>query len=714
MNDKQALLEFSHFTLNRLSHGILWLDENGKILEVNDSLARELVQEREDLIGQPLSIINPHTSRMSWKQYWKQLNQEKVLNYDTEYIRSDETVIPVSITANLLEYKGKRYCCNSVQNLLDVDRYKNLLEIISRKKKIASWERDLVRKELIVTEQFNKILQIDPTKEVGYKENFWLLFEKIMNRQQLERLRKHVKGIEEQGIPWEDEFYIRDLGNQPKWIRFSAEPVVVDDVTIRIYGTIQDITLQKQRNEQLYLSQISLENAQEMVLWIKPDGFLKYVNEAVVKNTEFSKAELREMRIWEILPALSEEEWAKRFAHMREHKVMELETEQLRKDGLTHPTRTYLKYLIFNEKEFICALVRNITKQRKREADLNRALDEVIRLRERLEAENTYLQEEITEKANFKEIISRSKKYRKVLQQVQQVAATDATVLILGETGTGKELLARAVHNLSNRNKRPMVKVNCAALPDNLIESELFGHEKGAFTGAYEKKIGRFELADQGTIFLDEIGEMPISLQTKLLRVLQEGEFQRLGSAKTMKVDVRVIAATNRNLDERVEKGEFREDLYYRLNVFPIYNIPLRERKDDIPLLIQFFVKRYCEKGGKPLLQIPQRAIDEMMKYDFPGNIRELENIIERAVVLSSGPTLQIENALPKKKIRKKDDTFKTFDEMVKDYIVDALKACDWRISGKAGAALLLDMNPKTLESKMRKMGIRRQDFMVK
>ncbi|MEK7225152.1 MAG: sigma 54-interacting transcriptional regulator, partial [Bacteroidota bacterium] len=243
----------------------------------------------------------------------------------------------------------------------------------------------------------------------------------------------------------------------------------------------------------------------------------------------------------------------------------------------------------------------------------------------RLKAQNQYLQDEIKLNYNFEEIISKNKSFQKILQQIEQVASTDATVLTLGESGTGKELIARAVHNISNRSKRPLVKVNCATLPSNLIESELFGHEKGAFTGAMDKKIGRFELADNGTVFLDEIGELPVELQAKLLRVLQEGEFERLGNPKTMKVNVRVIAATNRNLQQAIERKEFREDLYYRLNVFPIICPPLRERKEDIPLLVNHFCQKHEGKIGKKITEIQPKVMEALMNYNWPGNIRELE-----------------------------------------------------------------------------------------
>ena len=345
--------------------------------------------------------------------------------------------------------------------------------------------------------------------------------------------------------------------------------------------------------------------------------------------------------------------------------------------------------------------------------ELAKRLKEIEALKNQLALENKYLQEEIKLNNNFEEIVSKSKVFHKVLQQIEQVASTDATVLILGESGTGKELVARAVHNISNRSKRPLVKVNCATLPANLIESELFGHEKGAFTGAMERKIGRFELADGGTIFLDEIGELPVELQSKLLRVLQEGEFERLGNPKTMKVNVRVIAATNRHLQTAIEKKEFREDLYYRLNVFPINCPPLRERKEDIPLLIKHFLQKFEGKMGKKINNVSTKVIEALLAYDWPGNIRELENLIERAMILNPGNSLEYGEWLPIASLTAQNGNGKPspqkLEEVEKEHITETLKKVNWKVSGEKGAAKILGLNPTTLEARIKKLGIKRE-----
>ena len=326
----------------------------------------------------------------------------------------------------------------------------------------------------------------------------------------------------------------------------------------------------------------------------------------------------------------------------------------------------------------------------------------------RLEAQNVYLQEEIKGTHNFEELIGSSTTLKKVLKNVERVAPTDSTVLIIGETGTGKELIARAIHNLSSRKNKPLVKVNCAAIPSGLIESELFGHEKGAFTGALAKKMGRFELADKGTIFLDEIGELPLDLQSKLLRVLQEGEFERVGGTQTFTINVRVIAATNRDLEQLSKTGHYRPDLYYRLNVFPIHLPALREREGDIPLLVQYFVRKFAMNFGKKIDRIPERMMSALQRYQWPGNIRELEHVIERAVILSEGSELEpIEWLSPSHGKAGAAKTL-TLEEMERQHIVDVLEHTNWRVSGEKGAAKILGLNPTTLEARMKKLNITR------
>ncbi len=352
-------------------------------------------------------------------------------------------------------------------------------------------------------------------------------------------------------------------------------------------------------------------------------------------------------------------------------------------------------------------LVKAKEKAEERKQVAESALSEICLLKKQLEEERAYLKEEIKLEHNHENMIGRSDGLKYVLYKIEQIADNDSNVLILGETGTGKELVARAIHHLSRRRNRALVKVNCAALPSSLIESELFGHEKGAFTGSGNRQLGRFEIADKATLFLDEIGELPLELQSKLLRVIQDGEFERLGSSSTIKVNTRIIAATNRDLEKEVQTGRFRDDLWYRLNVFPITVPPLRERMEDIPLLVDFYVKKISRRLGKTVEIIPKRVMAALLSYGWPGNIRELENVLERSVINSSDERLHLADDLsgsgdPSRK------TLKTLETVEREHIFRVLEQVKWKVSGKNSAAQILDLNRSTLRARMRKLQITR------
>ena len=385
------------------------------------------------------------------------------------------------------------------------------------------------------------------------------------------------------------------------------------------------------------------------------------------------------------------------------------------KDGRVLWTETQLASICdeAGEPAGLRGVTMDITDRKQAEENLQRALTEVSQLKNQLEEENIYLQEEIKLAHNFDEIVGHSDAIKYVLYKIEQVAPTDSTVLITGETGTGKELVARAIHSASRRKDRPLVKVNCAALSPSLIESELFGHEKGSFTGASARKIGRFELASGATIFLDEIGELPLELQVKLLRVIQEGEFERLGSSKTIKVDARIIAATNRNLQTDIQNGLFREDLWYRLNVFPITVPPLKQRREDVPLLIEHFVSRFSKKLGKEITSVSPATMKAMRDYHWPGNIRELANVIERAVINAQGKVLRVADHFGAFPAEELSTSRKTLEEMERGYITGVLDDTGWRIEGPNGAAKILGLNPSTLRTRMAKLGIQKSNQSV-
>jgi formate hydrogenlyase transcriptional activator len=341
------------------------------------------------------------------------------------------------------------------------------------------------------------------------------------------------------------------------------------------------------------------------------------------------------------------------------------------------------------------------------------AYRQIAELKEKLNTEKLYLEDEIRTERNFDEIIGQSTTLKQALSQVAIVAPTESTVLIQGETGTGKELIARAIHKLSGRRARTFVKVNCAAIPTGLLESELFGHEKGAFTGAIAQKIGRFELAHGGTLFLDEVGDIPLELQAKFLRVLQENEFERLGGTRTIRVDIRLVAATNRDLTAMVADKQFRSDLYYRLNVFPIVSPPLRDRREDIPPLVRYFTQKFARRMNRRIETIPSDTMDALSRYHWPGNIRELENFIERAVILSRGSSLDVPLAELKQRIKDgpadAPRSLTTLEEAEREHIRQALQQANGRVGGPSGAAARLGMKRTTLQSKMAKLGIERR-----
>jgi PAS domain S-box-containing protein len=349
---------------------------------------------------------------------------------------------------------------------------------------------------------------------------------------------------------------------------------------------------------------------------------------------------------------------------------------------------------------------KDVTQRKQMEDQLRGQLSEIEGLKQQLETENIHLRKEMELQYVHEEIVSRSEAMKQVLSQVEQVARTDATVLVEGETGTGKELLARAIHRLSDRKDRLLVTVNCASLPPTLVESELFGREKGAYTGALTRMTGRFEMADEGTLFLDEIGELPLDVQAKLLRVLEQGSFERLGSNQTRQVNVRVIAATNQDLDQQVDTGRFRKDLYYRLNVFPICLPPLRERTEDIPPLVWAFIRQYENKMGRRIDRMPRQCMEELQRYNWPGNVRELRNVIERALIVCSSRTLAAYPPNGTNGVAMSKNL--NLEEAERRHILSVLELTSWRLSGTGGAAGLLGLKRTTLQSKMKRLGIQR------
>jgi PAS domain S-box-containing protein len=427
------------------------------------------------------------------------------------------------------------------------------------------------------------------------------------------------------------------------------------------------------------------------------------VNAATLTQLGYTREEMLELSIFDVAPQLTPERFRQDSFSLRNAPPMRVETTHRRKDGSTFPVEVTISSIQLEGRWCTLTQVRDITERKLAEEALSKSYAEIKQLKERLEAESAYLKAEIKVSHAHGQVIGRSEGIKQLLHQVEQVAAAECAVLLTGETGTGKELIAQEIHRLSPRRERLMVLVNCAALPSALVESELFGRERGAYTGALTMQVGRFEMADGSTIFLDEVGELSTEVQAKLLRVLQQGEFQRLGSPKMHKVDVRVIAATNRDLGAEVRKGRFREDLYYRLKVFPIPIPPLRERSEDIPMLVFSFMEEFATRMGKKVTKVSRKAMERLQQYSWPGNIRELRNVIEHSVIVSPGDVLSL-SILGEAPVREME--LVTLAEAERDHILRALESTRWRIKGPHGAAHRLALQPSTLYSRMQKLGI--------
>jgi len=560
-----------------------------------------------------------------------------------------------------------------------------------------------------------------------------------------ENIRNIVSGLEYKRM----QMSFRHPDGKQRTVFISPHPIKNSEGSVvAIEGIVEDITKRKEVEEALKEAQTDLERkvkertaqlsetvdklreaglrfrtvadfTYDWEYWANVDGTMKYVSPSCERISGYTPQQFMDnpaLYHGIIIPE-DQDVWDKHHHDSRkEPRAREMQFRILHRDGTVRWIEHACQPVIGEQGEFLGfrASNRDITIRKEGEIKLQNAYAEITALKVQLEADRTYLREEIKLKHDYENIVGNSDMLKYVLFRSEQVAPTDTTVLILGETGTGKELIARAIHNASPRRGRPLIKVDCASLPANLIDSELFGHEKGAFTGAVEKRVGRFELANGATLFLDEIGELPLDLQPKLLRVLQDGEFERLGSSQTLRTDVRVIAATNRNLEEDVRKKQFRMDLWYRLSVFPISVPPLRERSEDIGLLVNYMVKHFERKFGKRISSVHTSVFTKLQDYSWPGNVRELENVIERAVINTQGDTLQLEDSLDAHRpedVESPNLPTKSLEEIEREHILLTLRKTNWKIHGKDGAAVLLDINPSTLRGRMRKHGIHRPPY---
>ncbi len=568
------------------------------------------------------------------------------------------------------------------------------------------WIMDVATGKVWISPKNRELFHFTPDEEITYESFF-----RVIHPEDRDRVHQEVQCSLQSGENLHCDYRIVLPDGSIRWVVSRGQPFPGSPgEPSRILGLSLDITERKEMEIQLGESKIllsSLINSTTDMIWsVDPERFgLLTFNRALAEyflNNHGIHIKVG-MSPEELLPEDFARQWQGFYHRALEEGSF---TTEYQASGGGRVLRLNINALRQGDQLFGASVfAQDITNLKSLEEQLRQSLTEVLQLRDRLQMENVYLREEVKLLYKHTEIVGDSTPIKDVLAQAEQVSATDSTVLILGETGTGKELLARAIHDMSSRKDRTLVMVNCASLPPTLIESELFGREKGAYTGSLTKMVGRFELADGSTLFLDEIGELPLELQSKLLRVLEHGQFERLGSSRTIKVNVRLIAATNRDLARDVNEGRFRKDLYYRLNVFPITVPPLRDRKGDIPQLVWSFVRQFEKSLGKHIDSIPKKYMEALMSYPWPGNIRELRNVVEHAMIMNKGKTLEVE---PPACERQEPSATSTLEDMERRHIVEVLERTGWRISGKNGASEILGMKRTTLQSKMKTLGISR------
>ena len=570
------------------------------------------------------------------------------------------------------------------------------------------WIMEIDTKKVWVSPKSREIFHFAPDEEITYESYF-----RVIHPEDRDRVHREVQNALQSGEILHCDYRIVLPDGSIRWIVARGQRYCnATGKPERLMGLSLDITERKQIELELSESQTLLSalfNSTSDMIWsVDAERFgLLTFNRGLYER--FLNAYGIQIKGGERPEDLfSAEDYVQQW-HMLYRRALEEGSFTTEYKAYAEGRTIRLNFNILKHKDVVYGVSvfsEDITERKQMENQLQERLQEIERLKEKLEKENVYLREESKLHRGHTEIVGDSKAIKKVFVQIEQVAVTDSTVLILGETGTGKELLARAIHNLSSRKDRTLVTVNCASLPPTLIESELFGREKGAYTGALTRMNGRFETADGSTLFLDEIGELPIELQSKLLRVLEHGMFEKLGSTKTIQVNVRIIAATNRDLSRDVKEGKFRKDLFYRLNVFPITVPPLRERIEDIPALVWSFVREFEKNMGKHIDRITPKSMNSLMSYPWPGNIRELKNVIEHAMILTTTTTLDI--LLPALSRQDTEVTSASLEDMERKHILEVLESTNWRISGKNSASELLGMKRTTLQSKMKVLGIKR------
>lgn len=709
---------FSNPNLDIIPIPAFWVNSAARVIHVNQAACDQLGYPYEELINLSIQDISLNFQPYRWDELFKLISSNRIYVFESRHFTRTGKIIPVEVTATYMEINDQKLIlgfANEIsQRMLNehLSRENSLmLEAIFNYIDDALGVIDSAYQILLYNPAAKKLLNLTDDSYLGKK-----CYEIFGNSYRCEDCPSQKAFETAKPVKCEKKIPQSDI-----WLEIHSFPIFnQENKVVKVVEHMREISNRKKAEfelmnmlkelrsseEEKRLSHYVIDNAGQAIFMIQEDGLFYRINDFACRLWGYSREELQQMKVWDINPKLTEKEWKKLWEKLNKEKILFFDTVHKTKNGEYLNMEITANLLEFEGQKFSVEFAVDVTEKKKAEKKLKDALNEIQNLKNKLEAENIYLQDEIKLAHNFEEIITQNQEMKKILANVEKVANTRSTVLILGETGTGKELIARAIHNISSRNNRPLVKVNCASLPASLIESELFGYEKGAFTGALYKKIGRFELADKGTIFLDEIGELPLELQPKLLRVLQDGEFERLGNPHTFKVDVRVIAATNRNLIEEVKKGIFRSDLYYRLNVFPISLPPLRQRKEDIPLLVNYFINKFSPKTGKKFQSVSYKTMASFQMYDWPGNIRELENVIERAMITSTGDELIVNEKLFNPDFIMSDGDDLSLAKFEREFILKVLRLSGFRIRGNKGAAKILGLKPTTLEARMKKLGI--------
>jgi PAS domain S-box-containing protein len=699
------------------------IDNDGALIRVNDHWLRVLGYERDEVIGRRSMDFLTEQSR--WQAEESALPQLRetgsVKNIELQFVKKDGDVIDVLLSA-IAEFDDQGRIDHTLAFLVDVSERKRAEDAQRAAEEAlrASEERyrDLYENAPLAYDTVGADGRIQMTnaysaRMLGVAQEdligrhvLDLYADTPSGRQKAEQLFQRFLAGEELR---DQELEMRRADGQSIWVSLTVRPIRdPQGKVLASRSMLVDITERKLAEQALRESEERFagifRSAMDAIVIVDGEGRISLFNDAAENVFRCSAStvlgqpvdrllsEAFRTVLTDCLSAFRAEGVSNRYLWAPEGLTA------IRANGEEFPVEATISRVEVPDQELCSIILRDINERQRAESELRK-----------LRQETEYLQQELKSVQHVGEMVGASPATKQVFDDIAQVAATDSTVLITGETGTGKELVAAAIHEGSLRKDKALVTINCAALPAGLMESELFGHERGAFTGALSRKIGRFELADGGSIFLDEIGDLPSDLQAKLLRVLQEGEFQRVGGTRTIEVGVRVIAATNRDLAKAIEEGKFRADLYYRLNVFPIHVPPLRERKDDIPLLAEYFLGKYSKKLGKSIRTIHESTMRSLLSYGWPGNIRELENVIERGVVISQGTTLQLGKWFPQAGPVGGAGAIPTLDDVQREHIREVLELTGWRVAGEHGAAITLGIKPTTLEARMKKLGIERK-----